>query len=143
MTITYKHASGDIILCHGTAHRGESGYYTGPLGNEDTARTEWQTQTVLAIRALTAKHLDRANGSHAYAFRVERRFNSEAEAIIHAATLLGSIHRAGGSLTITGIGTAIITMPSAVLRSLNTSRTGCSLDIAFEFATSTPTVTGA
>ena len=138
MVITYKHPGGDTILCHGTGRRGEPGFYTGPVGASDTSRAEWQTQTVLPIRAPTAKHLDRANGSYAYAFAVERRFSTEAEAIIYKELLPASIPRTGGSIVLSEIGTDRIVMDSAVLQRLNASRTGTSLDITFEFATSLP-----
>jgi len=139
MQLTYKHASGDTVLCHGTGHAGQPGYYTGPVGHEDTASAAWQTQSVLRIRAASALPIDRGNGTYTFSLRVERRFETEDAARAFARALPGSLPRFGASIEITGETAGRKTvMDTATLASVHTVRTGVSLDIVFNFETSIP-----
>jgi hypothetical protein len=139
MVATYKHASGDTVICHGLDHAGEAGYYTGPIGSEDSASASWQVQPSPRIRTPSSIPYDRGNGLYAFSLRVERRYASEDAARAAARLLPGSIPRFGASIEITGETAGKKTvMDAAALSSVSTVRTGCSLDITFSFQTSIP-----
>lgn len=139
MTITYKHANGDTVICHGLDHPGEAGYYTGPLGESDDTETEWAVDPLRAIGADAARPLDRGNGLHAWQLWVERRYADEAAARAAARALHALLPRGAASLEVTGEETGYkTTYANAVLQKLNTRRNGCSLDIVFHFASGVP-----
>ena len=140
MTITLKHSSGDTILCHGTEHRGEAGYFTGPVGGEDTVVAEWSSQVSRPIRAKSARPLDRGNGLLAFAFAVERRFAGEDEARVFALVFPASLPRFGASLEIGGVPTTV-TLADAALERVTVNRTGLSCDVRFEFMAGMPVAT--
>jgi hypothetical protein len=140
MTVTYKHESGNTIICHGTGHRGEPDYFTGPLGDQDSTVMEWVAQVSRPIRAKSAKPLDRANGIFAFALAVERRFASEDKARVFEMTFGGTLPRGNASLEISDIAPhPPIIMAHAVLTRLAVNRIGLSCDFHFEFQTSIPT----
>jgi hypothetical protein len=139
MTVTYKHTSGDTVICHGLDHPGEAGYYTGPLGDTDAAETEWSVDPLRPIGSDTAVPLDRGNGLHAWQLWVERRYADEAAARAAARALPGLLPRGEASLEVTGEEAGYkTTYPDAVLQKLTARRTGCSLDIIFDFLTGVP-----
>ena len=82
--ILYKHASGDTTICHGLAYVGQTGYYTGPLGDSDLTETEWAVDPIKPIGALNSTPADRGNAMHTFDLWVERRFATEAEARVFA-----------------------------------------------------------
>jgi hypothetical protein len=139
MTVTYKHASGDTVICHGLDHAGEATYYTGPLGDSENTDTEWSVEPIKPIGAANATPADRGCGVHMFMLWVERRFATEGEARAHARNLPGLLPRGGVSLEVTGEETGYKSVcSSAALQKLSTRRNGCSLDIIFQFMTSVP-----
>lgn len=139
MTVTYKHASGDTVICHGLGHPGEASYYTGPLGASDDNETEWQVDPLRPIGADSATPLDRGNGLHVFSLWVERRYSDENAARAAARALPNLLPRGAASLEVTGEETGYkTTYANAVLQKLNTRRNGCSLDIIFQWASSVP-----
>lgn len=139
MAITYKHASGDTVICHGLDHAGEAGYYTGPLGESDNTDTEWSVEPIKPIGASDATPRDGGCGVHVWSLWVERRFATEGEARAHARNLPGLIPRVGASMEVTGEEAGYKTVYASVaLQKLSTRRNGCSLDIVFQFMTSVP-----
>ena len=136
---TYKHASGDTVICHGLDHAGETGYYTGPLGQSDDTDTEWSVEAIKPIGAADATPADRGCGVHLFSLWVERRFATEGEARAHARNLPGLLPRGDVSLEVTGEEEGYKTVyAAAALQKLSTHRNGCSLDIVFQFMTSVP-----
>jgi len=137
--ITYKHSSGDTVICHGLDHAGEAGYYTGPLGDSDNTDTEWSVEPIKPIGAADATPADRGCGVHTFSLWVEIRFATELEARAHARSLPGLIPRGGASMEVTGEETGYKTVYAVVaLQKLTTRRNGCSLDVVFQFMTSVP-----
>ncbi|MDD2241147.1 MAG: hypothetical protein PHI93_10910 [Kiritimatiellae bacterium] len=141
-TITYKHPTGDTIICHGLAYSGQPGYFTGPLGDTDTTETEWTVDPIRPIGADHATPADRGCGIHTFELQVERRFTSEQEARTFARNLSAALPRKGVSLTEADtVNAKLTTYSTAVLQKLITSRVGISLDIYFLFQTSVPVIT--
>jgi len=140
MRITLVNGTQETVLCHGTEHRGEPGYFTGPVGDSDTTVAEWAAQVSRPIRALTARPLDRGNGLFAYSLSVERRFATEDDAHVFALTFGGTIPRFGSSLRLDEMSeTQRVILNDAVLERLTVNRTGVSCEIRFEFRTAIPT----
>jgi len=140
MVITYKHSGGDTVICHGTGHRGEVGFFTGPVGGEDTAVAEWSAQVSRPIRASSAKPLDRGNGLFSFDFSVERRFGTEDDALAWKLTFPASLPRFGARLEVGDIGGVVMELPDAALERLTINRVGLSCDVTFEFKTAMPEV---
>lgn len=139
MTVTYKHASGDTVICHGLDHPGEAGYYTGPLGESDDTETEWAVDPLRPVGSDTATPFDRGNGLHVFSLWVERRYADEAAARAAARALPALLPRGAASLEVTGEETGYkTTYANAVLQKLQTRRSGCSLDIVFSFLSGVP-----
>ena len=138
MTITLKHTSGDTILCHGTGHRGEAGYFTGPVGERSASVAEWAAQVSRPIRAKGARPLDRGNGVFAFGFAVERRFLTEDEARVFELTFAAGLPRFGAWLEVGGIGAQKVRMAGAVLERVEVGRVGVSCDVRFEFTAGMP-----
>lgn len=139
MTVTYKHTSGDTVICHGLDHAGEDGYYTGPLGDSDDTDTEWAVEPIKPIGAADATPADRGCGVHTFTLLVERRFASDDLARAHARALSGLLPRGDASLEVEGEEAGYKTVYAvAALQKLSTRRNGCSLDIQFQFMTSVP-----
>jgi hypothetical protein len=136
---TYKHATGDTVICHGLDHPSEEGYYTGPLGESDDTETEWQVDPLQPIGADSATPLDRGNGLHVWPLWVERRYATETAARAAARALPSLLPRGAASIVVTGEEAGYkSTYANAVLQKLNTRRKGCSLDIIFQWASSVP-----
>lgn len=139
MTITYKHSSGDTVICNGLEHPGEAGYYTGPLGVSDETETEWAVDPIRPIGADTATPADRGNGLHVWSLWVERRYADDDAARAAARALPGLLPRGAASLVITGEESGYkTTYANCVIQKLNTRRNGCSLDIIWQLVTSVP-----
>ena len=138
MTVTYKHASGDTVICHGLDLPGEVGYYTGPLGSDDTTQTEWSVEPIRPIGADHATPADRGCGVHTFALWVERRFATLDEAKLFAVGFAGSLPRKGVTLQIDDADAGKRIACDAALQKLLVRRTGCSCDIEFLFMTSVP-----
>lgn len=142
MTITYKHTSGDIVICHGLGYAGQVGYYTGPLGQSDDVDTEWSVEDIKPIGAADATPADRGCGVHVFDLWVEQRFATEDAARTFAHGLAGTFPRGGVSLeqsdTVAG---KLTTYATAVLQKLTCQRNGCSVDVLFKFKTSVPVIT--
>lgn len=142
MTITYKHSSGDTVICHGLGHPGEAGYYTGPLGPTDDVETEWAVEDIKPIGAADATPADRGCGVHVFDLWVEQRFATEDAARTFAYGLAGTLPRGGVSLEASDtVAAKLTTYATAVLHKLVTRRTGCSVDVRFTFRTSVPVIT--
>lgn len=141
-TITYRHATaGDTVICHGMANQGQSGYYTGPLG-EHRNETVWMVDPNETIESDNAEPIDRGNGMHTFPLMVERRFVTVEEARIFTDSFAGTLPRGDVSLVITDTDAGkIITYATAVLQQVTCNRVGCSVDIYFIFKTSVPAVT--
>lgn len=140
--ILYKHASGDTTICHGLANVGQTGYYTGPLGDSDLTETEWAVDSIKPIGALNSTPADRGNAQHTFDLWVERRFPTAAEARVFTRTFASTLPRGGISLQITDATAGkIITYATAVLQKLILSRNGISVDIHYLFQTSVPSIT--
>lgn len=141
-TVTYKHATGNTTICHGLDNIGQTGYYTGPLGDADITETEWAVDPIKPIGAAHAVPADRGCGMHTFPLWVERRFDTEADARIFAKGFAGTLPRFGVSLEITDTTAGkIITYATAVLQKLIVSRNGRSVDFHFTFQTSVPVTT--
>lgn len=139
MKVTYKHSSGDTVICHGLGHLGELGYYIGPLGDTDDTDTEWSVEPMKYIGADNAVPRDAGNGVHVFDLWVFREFATDDEARSFARNLAGQIPRGGASLEVTeeivGYKT---TYATAVLQKLSVKR-NCSLcNVLFLFQTSVP-----
>ncbi len=141
-TVTYKHSSGDTVICHGMAYAGQDGYYTGPLGASDRTETEWSVMDKKPIGAADSEPIDLGNGVHTFDLQVERRFASVEAARIFCRGFAGTLPRGGVSLETadTDAGKAV-THATAVLQKLVLDRNGTSVDIYFLFKTSVPVMT--
>lgn len=143
MTITYKHASGDTVICHGLGNVGEVGYFSGPLGDAGAeAETEWNVEPIRPIGAAHATPADRGNGEHTFALWVERRFATDEAAELFRISFAGALPRGGVSLLVEdSAATSNVTYAVAVLERLVVTRVGVSCDVRFEFKTSVPVLT--
>ena len=142
MQVTYKHSSGDTVICDGLDHAGEAGYYTGPLGQSDDVETEWSVEDIKPIGAADATPADRGCGVHVFDLWVERRFATDDEARTFAHGLAGTLPRGGVSLEESdAVAGKLTTYATAVLQKLTTRRNGCSVDVYFRFKTSVPVIT--
>lgn len=138
MIVTYKHSTGDTVICHGLAHPGEAGYFTGPLGEELT-ETQWAVEPIRPIGAAASTPADRGNAWHSFPLSVERRFTTVDEAALFARAFAGQLPRPGVSLLVeadASIGADFFA--TAVLENLSVRRVGCSCDVSFLFRTSVP-----
>jgi hypothetical protein len=139
MVVTYKHASGNTVLCHGFASPGADGVFTGPLGATDDVDTEWAAEYGQPIGAAAAVPYDRGCGRHAFALQVERRFADEDAARAFAIAFAGTLPRGAVSLDVEDSSSLwLVAYAEAVLQKLGVRRVGCSCDIAFLFLSSVP-----
>lgn len=139
MTYTYKHTSGDTVICHGLDHAGEDGYYTGPLGESEDTDTEWSVEAVKPIGADSATPMDFGAGVHSFALQVERRYATDDAARAAARALPKLLPRGDASLEVTGEEEGYKTVYASIaLQKLNVKRSGCSLSITFQFMASVP-----
>lgn len=142
MTVTYKHTSGDTVICHGLGYAGVTGYFTGPLGNGDPAETVWSVEPIRPIGAADSRPADRGCAEHSFLLMVERRFETEDDAELFRLSFAGTLPRGGVSLLIEDdLATQDVTYATAVLERLTVTRLGVSCDVRFEFKTSVPIFT--
>ncbi len=141
-TITYQHTTEtDVIICHGLAYIGQTGYFTGPLG-EHTVETIWLVDPNETIESDNASPLDRGNAQHSFNLAVERRFATIEDARIFCDSFAGTLPRGDVSLEVTDTDAGkIITYAVATLQKLTCVRAGLSVDIYFTFQTSVPVLT--
>jgi hypothetical protein len=133
MTITIQ-STPAFVICHGYAHRGEAGYFTGPL-DEGRTSAKWNAPRKRPIRSAVAAPIDRGLAEHVYDLTVQRIFESEDAATLYRMALPDLMPRGENDIVIDADEAGAGTHNDTVLEAIDILQVGVELTITFLFAT--------
>ena len=123
-----------FVICNGYGHRGESGYFTGPLGDKRRS-VKWNVARKRPIRAATSVPVDRGLAEYFFDLTVDRAFATESAAEAYADALPELLPRGNNDILIEDDTEPSRTHHDAVLEAIDILQIGALLEITFLFQT--------